>query len=50
MRAVLRQIAEELGVVGGKAKWQGRRRTGDTPEFKKIEVTRTVVDPHRPND
>lgn len=46
-RAVLRQIAEEVGVVGGKS--GGKSAPGasasDTPEFKKIEVTRTVVDP-----
>jgi hypothetical protein len=46
-RAVMRQIAEELGAVGpGKAaaKGGGKDASG-TPEFKKIEVTRTVVDP-----
>jgi hypothetical protein len=45
-RTVLRQIAEEQGVVGGKgvAKVAGRGAS-DTPEFKSIEVTRTVVDP-----
>lgn len=46
-RAVMRQIAEELGAVGqGKAAAKGGSKdTTSTPEFKKIEVTRTVVDP-----
>jgi hypothetical protein len=47
MRAVLRQIAEEQGVVGGKGKEKaaGSAAATGTPDFKKIEVTRTVVDP-----
>lgn len=42
-RSVLRQIAEE---TDGKApKTAGGSAIGDTPDFKRIEVTRTVVDP-----
>ncbi|MGJ5032343.1 DUF2280 domain-containing protein [Bradyrhizobium sp. HKCCYLS2038] len=45
-RAVLRQIAEELGAVGGgKGAGKAVPSAGETPEFKQIEVTRTVVDP-----
>ena len=49
MRAVLRQIAEEQGVVGGKGVKVGAGG-GDsvTPEFKEIKVTRTLVDPPKP--
>ena len=45
-RAVLRQIAEELGVIGGKA--AAATKTEDkTVSFKEVTVKRTVVRPEQ---
>ena len=45
-RAILRQIAEELGVVGGKASTGAKGGKDDAlPDFKEITVKRTVVSP-----
>ena len=47
-RGVLNQIAAELGVIGAGAGKAAKGKDADentTPEFKKIEVTRTVVEP-----
>lgn len=51
-RAVLRQIAEELGVVGGKSAGGAKDKAdpSKTPDVKSIEVTRTIVDPVAPAD
>jgi hypothetical protein len=46
-RQVFRQIAEELGVVGGKAGAKAPDKEADTPGFKAVTVQRSVV---RPND
>lgn len=47
-RQVYRQIAEELGVVGGKAGvGKAADKEADTPGFKAVTVQRSVV---RPND
>lgn len=46
-RAVFRQIAEELGVVGGKA-GKPDAPNGQTPEFKSVTVVHEIVDPKAP--
>jgi hypothetical protein len=43
--ARLRQIAEETGAIGSKGTGKAAPTAGETPEFRKIEVTRTVVYP-----
>ena len=42
-RSILRQIAEELGVVGGAAK--GKEKDVALPDMKSITLRRTVVHP-----
>lgn len=44
-RAVLRQIAEELGAVGGKA---GAVPKDTLPSLSDLNVTRTIIDPAAP--
>lgn len=44
-RAVLRQIAEETGVVGGSGKAGKAADESKTPEVKTITVKRSIVDP-----
>lgn len=43
-RAVFRQIAEELGVIGGKA-GKGDAPDALTPAFKSVTVAHEIVDP-----
>lgn len=43
--ATIRQIAEEMGVVGGKAGAKAAEKENDTPSFKAITVRRTEVPP-----
>lgn len=46
-RSVFRQIAEELGIIGGRAGGAKGMPSGDVPA-EIVEIVRTVVDPAKP--
>ena len=47
-RAVLRQIAEEQGIVGGKGGSKAVAGAGDKPDEPVAEIRRTFIDPQLP--